>query len=703
MQDKNYVVYHLHSAYSLGDSVVNFEKYVDKAVELNQKAIAFTEHGNIYNWVEKKLYCDKKGIKYIHGMEAYLTQGFQFGKMADNYHIVLLAKNRAGVEEINSLFFTSTQDDHKYYKPRITFDEFLNISDNVILTSACLGGFVWKSKRVIKKLKEDITKEENLLAQLNAEKNKMIISGKATDKIDKEMNLKNEKISVLKENVAYLVKMFPIILNKFDYLEVQPHYKSDDQKNYNKELLEYSKKYHIPLIAGTDTHSIDEYSAECRQILIQDKQEGYAYEDEFDMVYKTYDELVESFKKQGVLSNKEINDAIENTNKMAEMIESFELDTSLKYPNIPGVSDEKVALQKRINQGFADKKNRGIIDATKTQEYLAQIREEFRVFDKIGMLGFMLFMSNLIQWCREHHIPTSPCRGSVGGSLIAYIIDIIDVDPIKRKTIFSRFANEDRKEIGDIDVDISPDQRELVYDYIINSYPTKQTAFILSFGSVKSLGVIDMIGRVKKIDLNTVAEIKKTFKTNDALLKSKFPVVFDGVSEQFGIGSDAEIKDIIKIARKKECADSDIDAIVSYHKRNTSTLRKSYPDIVKYYDGLYGVPVSQSVHPAGIIVSPDYVDLPKQYGVFTCLDKKTGKNKNVLSIDMECCHEISLVKYDILGLKQVQINRLTCEAAGLPSVILSHQIDWEDEVVWKHMPDSPIGVFQFEGEQNCLR
>lgn len=452
MQDKNYVVYHLHSAYSLGDSVVNFEEYVDKAVELNQKAIAFTEHGNIYNWVEKKLYCDKKGIKYIHGMEAYLTQGFQFGKMADNYHIVLLAKNRAGVEEINSLFFTSTQDDHKYYKPRITFDEFLNISDNVILTSACLGGFVWKSKRVIKKLKEDITKEENLLAQLNAEKNKMIISGKATDKIDKEMNLKNEKISVLKENVAYLVKMFPIILNKFDYLEVQPHYKSDDQKNYNKELLEYSKKYHIPLIAGTDTHSIDEYSAECRQILIQDKQEGYAYEDEFDMVYKTYDELVESFKKQGVLSNKEINDAIENTNKMAEMIESFELDTSLKYPNIPGVSDEKVALQKRINQGFADKKNRGIIDATKTQEYLAQIREEFRVFDKIGMLGFMLFMSNLIQWCREHHIPTSPCRGSVGGSLIAYIIDIIDVDPIKRKTIFSRFANEDRKEIGDEEI-----------------------------------------------------------------------------------------------------------------------------------------------------------------------------------------------------------------------------------------------------------
>ena len=135
---ENYTVFHLHTEDSLLDSCTNYKMYVDKAVELGQTSIAFTEHGNIYNWIEKKMYANSKGLKYIHGVECYLTASLD-EKVRDNYHTILLAKNYEGFKEINLLVDKSTQPDHFYYKPRITFDEFFNISNNVIKISACLA------------------------------------------------------------------------------------------------------------------------------------------------------------------------------------------------------------------------------------------------------------------------------------------------------------------------------------------------------------------------------------------------------------------------------------------------------------------------------------------------------------------------------------------------------------------------------------
>ena len=119
----NYVVYHLHTENSLLDSCTNYKLYIDKAVELGQKAICFTEHGNIYNWIEKKMYCEEKGIKYLHGIECYLTESLD-EKVRDNYHTILIGKNYNGFQELNTLIDLSTREDHFYYKPRITFDEF---------------------------------------------------------------------------------------------------------------------------------------------------------------------------------------------------------------------------------------------------------------------------------------------------------------------------------------------------------------------------------------------------------------------------------------------------------------------------------------------------------------------------------------------------------------------------------------------------
>ena len=132
----NYVTYHLHTELSLLDSCTNFKLYIDKAKELGQTAICFSEHGNIYNWIEKKMYCKEQDIKYLHGVECYLTEKLlqtneetgELTKVRDNYHTILIAKNYAGFQELNTLVDLSTQEDHFYYKPRLTFEEFKNIS-----------------------------------------------------------------------------------------------------------------------------------------------------------------------------------------------------------------------------------------------------------------------------------------------------------------------------------------------------------------------------------------------------------------------------------------------------------------------------------------------------------------------------------------------------------------------------------------------
>ena len=599
MTENNYVVYHLHTEQSLLDSRTNYKDYVDRAVELGQKAIAFTEHGNVFTWVEKKMYCDAKGIKYIHGVECYLTEQLE-PKVRDNYHTILLAKNYEGVKEINRLCYIASQPDHFYYRPRLSFDEFLGISDNVIKISACLA------------------------SPLNEWR---------------------------KNHLQYSTSKFADIVLHYDYLEIQAHDFSE-QIQFNTFLMDLSSKTGIPLIAGTDTHSINQYKAECRTMLQYSKNIDFGDEDTFDLTYKSYDELCAMFKKQE-LDEEIYLEAINNTNMMADSVEGFELDTSFKYPILYGEQDEQILLE-RLREKYKDKIAKGIIDKSHAKEYGDKIKEELQVFHKVGMGGFMLFMSEMISWCWENNIPIGFCRGSVGGSEVAYISDIIDVDPVVWGTMFSRFCNEHRKEIGDIDIDVSPDQRALVYQYIIDRFGVENTAYILANGTLQSKGAIDDICRALR------HKAEKVGKDCPYTLK-----VADEIKKEF--------------------------------EQDEEATRKKYPEVFYYYDGMLGGIISQSQHPAGIIASP--INLIDNYSGFINADGQV-----VLPINMEEIHEINLVKYDILGLQNVQIIRDTCRLANIPYP-KSNEIDWNDENVWADMITSPVGIFQFESDYafKCLQ
>lgn len=593
-------MYHCHSEYSLLDSCTKYQDYIDLSVKNGAKALSISEHGKPLNWTEKWAACKNAGIRYIHSVEIYLTETLD-EKIRDNYHTVLMAKNMDGVKELNDLVSLSCRQDHFYYNNRITFDEFLNMSDNIISTSACLA------------------------SPLN-------------------------KLPTSHPRYMELAK-------KYDFLEVQPHI-HPDQISFNKRLSKLSKSFGIPLIAGTDTHSSSRYKAECRQVLLSAKHKSYGDEDSFDLSYKTYDELIDLFERQGALSKDEYMNAIENTNLLYDMTEDIDLDTSIKYPILYGSREaDSQKFSETVETMFQEKLNKGVIPREQEQAFRKAIDEEMRVFRKLQMDGFMLGQSEIVRWCREQGMAIGTARGSVGGSRVAYVTDITDLNPETWHTVFSRFCNEDRKEIGDIDTDVVESDRPAIFKYITDRFGADKTARVASFGTMQAKGVIDDVGRHLAITYE---------KEHGSLVENPW-----------------NLKNIAKI---KNEFDQDPDG-----------TKAKYPELFYYFDGLLDTKISQSVHPAGIVISP--VTLADNYGVFD----KDGET--CLMLDMDNIHDYTgLAKYDFLILKTVQVIRDTCNYIG-KNYPKTHEINWNDDKVWDSLITSPVGIFQFESPFafDCLK
>lgn len=604
----SYCVYHLHSDLSLLDSCSKFQEYVDLAKSQGMTAIASTEHGLPRSWVEKKMACDAAGIKFIHGVEIYLTASLN-EKVRDNYHTVLLAKNEDGIHELNELIELSTRPDHFYYNNRITFEEFLAISPNVIKTSACLA---------------------SPLARL--------------DPSD---------------------QMYLRLAKHYDFLEIQ-HHNCPDQASYNKRLFQLSRQLNKPLIAGTDTHSSSVYKAECRDVLMEYKEQKYPGEDGFDMIWKTEDELVEAYEKQGALPRNVYMEAIANTNVMADMVEDFKLDKSPKYPILYGSPEADEKKLKEITYRMLDDKiQRGVIPFEQHGAFLRDCKEELEAFHQTNMSGFMLSMSEIISWCRNNGIPIGPCRGSVGGSRVAYVTDIIDMNPVTYNTVFSRFCNSARVELGDIDCDCIDTDRPKIFEHIVNKFGEKYCARVAAYGTIADLSFIDDCGGGLAIIWEREHHPEK-FRENGRMDKVKY---------EFDAKNPYNPKKLLAI--KKE-----------YREDPDATMMK-YPDLFYYYDGMAGTRISQSVHPAGMVISCETLD--DHWGVFN----KDGDRCLLLTMDE--AHDVSLVKYDMLVLKTVQVINDCCKLAGLKYPRM-HEINFCDREVWKDICKDQLGIFQFESQ-----
>lgn len=606
--DNNYIVYHCHSDLSNitagtgADSVTKFKDYVELAKSYGMKALGVSEHGAIINWIEKKKEIEKAGMKYLHVCEAYLTKHIDIDKglERDNYHIVMIAKNYDGVLEMNEMLSNAyKKDGHFYYNPRITFKELMNTSDNIIITTACLGSPIWK-----------LYKE----------------------------SYNDDGIVINKESKEYYDKLLDWMTdNKHRvFLEIQYH-NHPEQVEYNRLLVSLSSSLGIPLIAGTDTHSLNMEHYEARKVLLNAKNASYGDEDKFDLTFKSYEELVKMFEIQNALMEKTYMQAIRNTNKLADMVEEFELDKTPKYPKL---YDNPVDIFKeKINKGYV---KRGLNKLSKDEQkiYLDRIKEEFNTYVKLEAVDYMLLMTNIIEWCKSKEIHHGYGRGSVTGSLIAYILGITEMDSIKHNLIFSRFLNKDRVSLPDIDSDFPPSRRQEVIDYIA-SLDGVDFAEIITFNTLALRGSINEVGRGLNIPLEEVREITNSI-------------------ERYGN------KDVVR-----------------------TVTRNKYKEVFKYVDILNGVIVSMGSHPSGFIVSP--IDLNKNVStVFTNESKYKVTSVNMNELDGE-----NYIKLDILGLDNIELMNETCKLAKIDR-LTPDNIDLSDMPVWESLRDSTLGIFQME-------
>lgn len=413
----NYTILHSHSHLSNpssgtgADSMTKPHEYLDRAVELGMTSFAFSEHGSVLNHISKKQMSEDRGLKYIHANEIYLTKSINYNDKGelklerDNYHFLLLSKNYEGFKELNELTSKSfnREDGHFHYNPRVTFDELKNTSDNIIMTSACLASPIWRLYKSAYKF----------------EGGKNII-------IDKYLHKEYED----------LMNFF--VANKHRmYFEIQYHM-HEEQIRFNRMLFELSKETGVPLIAGTDTHSLNAEHAKGRNILLKAKGVSYGDEDKFDLTMKSYDELVEMFEQQGSIPRSAYMEAIHNTNVVADMIETYDYDKSPKYPKL---YDEPVKLFKeKINEGFLKRGLHKLAPEDK-QVYFDRIQEEFETYEKLDAIDYMLLQINIIEWANKQGIYHGYGRGSVNGSLIAYLTGVTEMDSIKHKlNFFRRFA-----------------------------------------------------------------------------------------------------------------------------------------------------------------------------------------------------------------------------------------------------------------------
>ena len=469
----NYTILHLHSMLSNGvtniDSVTPYDQYIDKAHELGMAAMAFSEHGSVLGWVKKKLHMEELGMKYIHAEEFYLTNTLD-EKVRDNYHCLLIAKNYAGVLELNKLSSKSFNRGNNsfYYVPRITIEDVKNTSDNIIVSTACLGG-------VLNKAPEPIL-----------------------------------------QDFFYWLRRHPDRC----FLEIQPHI-SAEQKRYNQALWALSKRSGLRLLMCTDTHALNAEHVEGRKILQKAKNIHFDGEDEFYLEMLSYDELVALCKIQNALPMEVYLDAIEMTNVVADMVEPFELDYSYKYPHLWGDDSEQV-LRAKIAEGI---KWRGVDKLPNYQEYLDRIEYEMKAYIHNGAIDFMLLMEDIIAWCKTQDILVGYGRGSCNGSVIAYLLGITEMDSIKHGLNFERFMNTERVSLSDIDTDFPPSRINEVKQYIFNKHGL-YCSDIVTFNTIALKGAIRDVGRALQMPLDEVGNICNRVEMDEAGCRKQYPDLF---------------------------------------------------------------------------------------------------------------------------------------------------------------------------------
>ncbi|MCD6177818.1 DNA polymerase III subunit alpha [bacterium] len=554
---------HLHSHYSLLDGLPKIDEIIEYVKELGMDSVALTDHGNLYGAVEFYKKAKQAGIKPIIGCEMYQAYERMEQKRPHiddkRYHLVLLVKNKEGYKNLVKLV-TEAHLRGFYYKPRIDEEILAQHSSGLIGLSACLQGKIPQ----------------------------LIIANK----------IEEAKKTALRFKEIFGEGNF--------YLELQHHPNIPEQKKVNQALIRFSKELNIPLVATCDSHYLRPEDAQAQDILMlintgadpNDPERLTMKSDVFSV--RSPQEMMEFFK--------DIPEAIENTQRIVEECNfEFELGkTKLPRFEVPEGKTPNSYLRELCQEGL--KKRYG---TSPRKEVIERMEYELSVIEQTGFASYFLIVQDFVNWAKQRRIVVGPGRGSAAGSLVAYLLGITNVDPLKYNLLFERFLNKERISMPDIDIDFTDRRRDEVIEYIAQKYGRNRVAQIITFGTMAARAVVRDVGRALGYSYSFCDRIAKMipfgFTLDQALEKiSEFRELYE---------NDDKVRKLIDFAKKLEgCA------------RHAST------------------------HACGVVVSNEPLDtiVPLQHPT---QDEKTI----VTQYEMHSIEDLGLLKIDLLGLKNLTI------------------------------------------------
>jgi len=581
---------HLHTEYSLLDGVNRIAGVVKKAVDTKMPAVAISDHGVLYGAFEFWKTANENNVKPIIGCEIYVSPAErQLRQVIEGdkyYHLLVLAKNLQGYKNLVKLVSRSHLEGF-YYRPRADKELLKEYSEGLIVTSACMGSplganiVAGKEKKALEWLKFlHSTFKDDFYLELQRHYTV------GTDEVDETL------------------------LSKYDF-ETANFIKK--QAMLNKRLIEYSKEYNIPLIATTDAHYLNENDAFTQEVLfaikdgkqIGDPARRKAYAGTY---IKTPEEMAIDFADLPL--------ALENTIKIADKVENFDITFNRVQPVFFDNNKKKTKeyLDKEVFTGLKEK----YPEVTKDLE--ERVNYELSIVDDKGYNDYFLVMADVVKYARDRDIPVS-VRGSVAGSVVAYALGIINIEPISWELYFERFLNPERNSPPDIDLDIADIHRDELLQYVTTKYGEDNVCLIATFGRMKTKSAIRDVCRVMGIELATADKLSKMVH--------------------------------IKYGRVKPIAQMMEDDVEFAREILGNSSLESMRDVVQNIEGMAR---HVSTHACGVLITPEpvtnYIAVQKE---------GNGGDKIITQVEGSYLEDLGLMKFDFLGLRNLTIIKKTVD------------------------------------------
>lgn len=643
MSNMKFTHLHVHSHYSLLDGLPKIDELIARVKKLEMDSVALTDHGALYGVIEFYKKAKAAGIKPIIGMEAYVARGDMREKKPNAnerqyYHLTLLAKNKIGYKNLIKLTSIGHIEGF-YYKPRIDKKTLSKYSDGIIALSGCITGEI--ARKILVGDKKGA--RETAIEYLN-------IFGKSNY-----------------------------------YLELQHHPNINEQAKVNNELKKISREMGIPLVATNDVHYLKPEDAEAQDILMAVQTGDRIAQDdrltlkEDDFSLRSPEEMEKLFADtpEAILNTQKIKDACTLDLALGE--------TQLPHFEVPSGYNPKSYLEKLCREGLQKRYGKnakfkilaeGEIRSLRfngkasqarqnTKTVLERLKYELSIIEKTGFASYFLIVQDFVNWAKCQGIVVGPGRGSAAGSLVAYLLNITNVDPIKYNLKFERFLNPERISFPDIDLDFADHRRDEVINYIAQKYGEGHVAQIITFGTMAARAAIRDVGRALGYSYNYCDQVAKMIPFSFTLKEA-----LDRVQElrQF-YHTDPQAKKLLDSAQKLE-----------------------------------GVARHASTHACGLVMSKGLLDeiVPRQLAHSSAGNKKDDKRQSIVTqYEMHSVEDLGLLKMDILGLKNLSIIERTLK---LISQTTGEEIDIDtiplnDKKTFALLQQAKTtGIFQLEGD-----